>query len=742
MERFLSMVVAVASVFWLATAQAAPPQTISYQGYLASNTGVPVTGTQSLMFSLYNVASGGTAVWSETQPSVAVNNGNFSALLGSVTPIALPFDAPYWLGVAVGADPEMAPRLSLASSPYAFRASVADSVSATAPLRVGTDNAAVCDLARAGTLRWNSAATAFEGCDGTSWKVLATAPAGSPYNLPGQTLTVTQAGSGGATFNSSPGGLSCSGGFCVGNFGSNAVVTIGVTPGAGTGFLNWTGDCSGAGSCIVTMSAPRGVQAVTGPLLTVNTDGGGTVSSSPAGISCSGPSCAAAFGLGTFVTLSQTPALGATFTGWTGAGCAGVGTCGVQMYGPTLVTASYTFPLNVTRYNNGGGTVTSAQAGINCGGGGACSSQVAVGTATTLTAVPDAGASLLGWTGCDSTSGNTCSVTINAVKNVQAKFGFPVSVLRQSAAMGTVTGTGGMNCGVTCVVSYGYGEVVGLTAVPDTGSGFGFSNWSGCDSATGSNCSVQPFSARTVTAIFSNAVAVSITPSGAGTVTSVPAGISCGATCNAVFASGASVALTASPGSGATFAGFSGCDSVAGSTCNLTLSANKSVTASFSYPLSVTVAGGTGGTVSSSPAGINCSPTCSASYANGIGVTLTATPQPGASLLSWSGGGCSGAGACVVTMTAAQNVTAQFAFPMTVSKAGAGTGTVTSSPAGINCGVTCGANFTAGQTVVLTAAAAGGSSFSSWSGCPSPSGLTCTAPMSAVRNVTATFNSP
>src|SRR5207244_10398538 len=68
---------------------------------------------------------------------------------------------------------------------------------------------------------------------------------------------------------------------------------------------------------------------------------------------------------------------------------------------------------------------------------------------------------------------------------------------------------------------------------------------------------------------------------------------------------------------------------------------------------------------------------------------------------------------------AATIVTATFTpqtFTLTVSKAGTGAGTVTSSPAGITCGATCAASFTSGTAVTLTAAPAAGSTFTGWSG--------------------------
>ena len=75
-----------------------------------------------------------------------------------------------------------------------------------------------------------------------------------------------------------------------------------------------------------------------------------------------------------------------------------------------------------------------------------------------------------------------------------------------------------------------------------------------------------------------------------------------------------------------------------------------------------------------------------------------------------------------------------------MQKSGAGTGTVTSSPAGINCGSTCSANFTANTTVTLMAAATGGNSvFTGWSGACSGTAATCTVTMNAAKNVGVMF---
>jgi len=104
-----------------ALASAAPPKTISYQGYLKDGKGAPVTSERlSMKFALYATDTGGEALWSESQ-GVAVQNGVYGILLGSVTPLKLLFDIPYYLGVTVGEGSEMTPRHPLTSVPYAIR---------------------------------------------------------------------------------------------------------------------------------------------------------------------------------------------------------------------------------------------------------------------------------------------------------------------------------------------------------------------------------------------------------------------------------------------------------------------------------------------------------------------------------------------------------------------------------------------------------------------------------------------
>ena len=407
--------------------------------------------------------------------------------------------------------------------------------------------------------------------------------------------------------------------------------------------------------------------------------------------------------------------------------------------------------LTILKTGTGTGSVTSTPAGINCGAD--CNEIYPVNTIVTLTAAASPGSTFTGWSGGGCAGTGTCVVTMNAVKTVTANFQLNQYLLTTSLS-GTGTGTvtsspAGIVCGADCSELYDANTVVTLTALPSPGSVF--TGWSGSGCSGTGTCVVTMDAAKTVTATFALSqytLTVSRSGTGAGTITSAPAGISCGVDCTELYNSGTMVTLTAAPAVGSTFTGWSGGGCSGTGTCVVTMDAAKTVTATFTlnqYTLTTSRAGTGSGSITSAPAGINCGADCTELYNHGTSVTLTATPDGISNFAGWSGGGCSGTGTCVVTMTTATTVTATFTpiqYALTVSKSGAGTGTVTSVPSGITCGADCNELYNAGTVVTLTALASVGSTFTGWSGSGCSGTGTCVVTMSAARNVVATFSSP
>jgi hypothetical protein len=102
--------------------------TIAYQGRLADANGNPLTSTVNMEFRLYNAATGGVYIWEEFWTganSVQVSDGLFNVMLGSIEPIpqsVVTGNNSLWLGITVGNDDEMLPRVQLGSVPFAVQA--------------------------------------------------------------------------------------------------------------------------------------------------------------------------------------------------------------------------------------------------------------------------------------------------------------------------------------------------------------------------------------------------------------------------------------------------------------------------------------------------------------------------------------------------------------------------------------------------------------------------------------------
>ena len=246
----------------------------------------------------------------------------------------------------------------------------------------------------------------------------------------------------------------------------------------------------------------------------------------------------------------------------------------------------------------------------------------------------------------------------------------PVQLTVTRAGSGAVTSTpAGIKCGSTCVATFTAGTTVSLTATP--AAGWVFTGWSGGGCAGTGSCSLTLTTATTVGATFAPApVTLTVIRAGlgSGTVTSAPAGISCGTSCSASFPSGSPVVLTATATGGSFFTGWSGgCTGT--SLCTVSPVSATTITATFApatIALTVTVTGAGTGTVTSAPAGLSCTTACSASFAAGTSVALTAMPTAGAVFAGWSGA-CTGSGPCTVVLDQARAVTARFSRVFTDS---------------------------------------------------------------------------
>ncbi len=403
-------------------------------------------------------------------------------------------------------------------------------------------------------------------------------------------LAVSVTGSG--SVSSSPTGILCPGD-CSETLAAGGTITLTAAPASSSTFTGWGGDCSGSTpSCTLTMSASRAVTAsfifsIDPPppaaqyTLSVNVTGSGSVSSSPAGITC-GADCTENYVDGTNVTLTAAANPGSTFAGWSGA-CSGTASCVVAMSAARSVTASFTlnqYGLTVQKLGSGSGNVTSIPAGINCGSD--CSENYSYGTSVTLAIATSDVPQFSGWGNACTGTQTTCTVLMTEARTVSASFTLGLRALAVTVnGMGSVASApAGITCGTDCTENYAHGSNVALTASP--GADQQFSGWLGACSGTQTTCTVSMTEARSVTAAFApvqRGLTVSVV--GSGSVTSSPAGITCGTDCTESYDHGALVTLTALPVMGFQLSGWSGACTATTGTCAVTMNATQSVTATF-----------------------------------------------------------------------------------------------------------------------------------------------------------------
>lgn len=588
--------------------------------------------------------------------------------------------------------------------------------------------------------------------------------AGTVPNVPFE-LVVT--GSGQIT--ALDGAVSCPGANCTVAVPRGALLTLNATPAAGFSFQGWSEGCSGtqnplavtvqqATRCVATFAQVR-------HSLTLTVAGGpnaGSVASKdgpPPTLLCrstsaTGDVCSATFPVSTNVTLVPTLAGTSNTVVWQGCDTDnGLQGCLVTMNRDRPVKAEFgtqSFTVTVGRAGTGEGTITSSDGNINCG---ARCQRNYIGNATvTLTAQAASSSVFTSWSGDCAGTNPTVAVTVTKVTSCTAAFTVlprTLTVTKAGTGAGTVTSADNrINCGTVCRADFNSGTTVALTAVPAANSVF--AGWT--DGCTGSAAAANVLLDvnRTCTATFnlrSFALTVTKAGSGEGTVTSQPAGINCGGTCNANFNVGQSVTLTAAATAGSVFGGWTGaCASSNANTATVLMDAVKTCGVTFTrqFELAVAFTGQGTGAVTLAPSGKVCTAACTELANSGATITLKAQPGANDQFGGWAGD-CSASATdptvASVTMNAAKNCTAQFltTFPLAITKAGNGDGSVTSGDSRIDCGNQCNADYLEGTTVTLTASPLAGVKFVGWTGDCSGTALSFDVVISKAQQCTANF---
>lgn len=608
-----------------------------------------------------------------------------------------------------------------------------------------------------------------QNCAGTTPSCVLSAPASAVSPVTGEfgrRLTVSVIGDGRVVQVSGPGvqslGSCTAGGAqanCTAAYPNTASpqVTLEAQVVGGQPFTAWTG-CTPVGGtptqCRVTMTDVRNVTATFGTAVSVilatspviGTGGRVIDDETPQpSINCPG-SCSFDYGAGGNVDFSAQPNTNWTFAGFsTAGGCPNVRSAGAVCRVNTSVQAGVTMSTNF-EWSINVGTPTGGIVqgpGLNCPN--SCASSYSAGQVPVrLTAVPGTNFDLYGRTGCVSVINqpllcDASPTTNNGSVSIVTTFGRPLTVIagaggsvaRSSGSTGVACSNGDINCLV-----YPQGVAVNLTATADTG--LVFLDWQGCPAPSGSLCSVNLNNAYNVTARFGYALTANVNVNAAGTVTQSTGTAGCGTDC-LVHLSGTTVTLTAASAGGWDFMGWQGCPAPSGTSCSVTMTTARTVTANFGRPITVL---STNGMVSrsSNPVGVACTNgngNCLV-YPNATVINLGATPNTGFVFLSWVN--CaSGVANCQVTANSAQTITANFGRSLNVQLAGQGS--ITSVPVGINCtsagGAGCTMNVANGQQVVLTANVPTNWELEDWSANCGTTGLVCTINVGAATTVTA-----
>jgi len=407
-------------------------------------------------------------------------------------------------------------------------------------------------------------------------------------------------------------------------YGEN--VTLTATPDPEWTFAGWSGDVSSSENPITVMMDSNkfiiaNFTSANYHILTIIKIGNGTVNKNPD---------YAVYAHDENVTLTAIPDAGWKFVEWSGDLTGNDNPVTITMNSSKVVTATFT-PLQYTLILsvNGSGQIIKTPD----------QETYTYGTVVTLEAVPDLGWIFTGWGGDLNETTSPTTIIITSNKTISATF-----TQQEYTILIHVEPPEGGSVNVNPEGPYHYGDTVQFEAVPT--SGWYFAGWSGDISGSTSPTNITVNGDMNITASFIKiGYTLTVDVIGNGSVVISPEQL--------IYDPGTEVTLTANPALGWSFNGWSGDISSSTNPITITMTSNKTVTATFmqdQYMLTVNVKGG--GLVAKKP--------CQETYTYGTVVQLTATPDPGFVFSHWEGDISGNQSTTYITVTGNLTITAVF----------------------------------------------------------------------------------
>ncbi len=405
-------------------------------------------------------------------------------------------------------------------------------------------------------------------------------------------------------------------------YAHGTTVTLTATPAVGYRFTGWSGSVTSTANPLdVVMDSTKTLTAnfaINEYALRVEVQNG-SVARSPN---------QETYAHGTAVTLTATPGVGYRFTGWSGSTTSTLNPLVLTMDSTKTLVANFAineYALAVEAQN--GSVVKSPD-----------QETYAHGTTVTLTATPEVGYHFRGWSGSTTSTLNSLVVTMDSTKTLVANFAINEYALTIEVQNGSVAKSPDQE-------TYAHGTTVTLTATPEVG--YHFRGWSGSTTSTLNSLVVTMDSTKTLVANFAiNEYALTIEVQN-GSVAKSPD--------QETYVHGTTVTLTATPGVGYHFTGWSGSTLSTANPLVVVMDSKTTLAANFAanqYTLTANVTPADSGIVALDPPGDV--------YEFGTTVTLTATPVEGKRFVSWTGDATGSNPQVTVTMNANKTVTANF----------------------------------------------------------------------------------